>query len=127
MILSPKYCLNPTIPKCYYCGKDKNEVVLFGLIRGDVEAPRNMVFDKSPCDQCQKYMKYGVILISVKDDSKDNEEPYRTGRFAVVRDRGIRKTVHPKELAEVILQKRFCFVPDQVWDLLGLSKYNDII
>ena len=30
--LSPKHGLNPTIATCFYCGKDKNELILAGKI-----------------------------------------------------------------------------------------------
>lgn len=26
--LSPKYGVNPTIPVCFWCGEDKNEVII---------------------------------------------------------------------------------------------------
>lgn len=28
--LSPKYGVNPTIPVCFWCGKEKNEIALMG-------------------------------------------------------------------------------------------------
>lgn len=28
--ISPKYGLNPTIPVCFWCGKQKNEIALMG-------------------------------------------------------------------------------------------------
>ena len=41
--LSKKYRVNPAIPKCFYCGEDKNLLFLVGRLPGDVEAPRGMV------------------------------------------------------------------------------------
>ena len=61
----------------------------------------------------------GIVLISVKDgESGDN--PYRTGRVAVVKEEAIRNIVHPKELSDTIIQKRVCYIPDEAWKLLGL-------
>lgn len=31
--LSPKYGVNPTIPVCFWCGKEKNEIALMGRVR----------------------------------------------------------------------------------------------
>ena len=46
--LSPKHGLNPTIPVCFWCGEERNEVALLGRIgdgrkHEDFEAPRYMV------------------------------------------------------------------------------------
>lgn len=48
--LSPKHGLNPTIPVCFWCGEERNEVALLGHIgdgrkHEDFEAPRHMVID----------------------------------------------------------------------------------
>ncbi len=118
--LSEKYGVNPCIPKCFFCGENKNELLLFGRINGDIEAPKNTVFDKNPCDKCQEYMKLGVILISVKDGT-DNENPYRTGGWCVVKDSAISK-FQPQSLVDHILSARVAFVPDEVWNILGLTK-----
>ena len=42
--LSPKHGLNPTIPVCFWCGEERNEVALLGHIgdgrkHEDFEAP----------------------------------------------------------------------------------------
>ena len=28
--ISPKHGLNPLIPKCFFCGKEKNEIAILG-------------------------------------------------------------------------------------------------
>ena len=40
--LHPNHGLNPTIPLCFLCGKEKNEVVLLGSSYKK-EAPKNML------------------------------------------------------------------------------------
>lgn len=35
-------------PKCFFCDEDKNEVLLLGYLKGDVEAPRGVVFNMEP-------------------------------------------------------------------------------
>lgn len=37
--LSPKHGLNPSISVCFFCGEDKNEIILPGKLEGDAEAP----------------------------------------------------------------------------------------
>lgn len=39
--LHPKYGVNPTIPTCFWCGKDKNEIALLGAAYKE-EAPMHM-------------------------------------------------------------------------------------
>ena len=48
--LSKKYGVNPSIPICFWCGQEKNEIALLGHIgdgrRGeDLEAPRNILLE----------------------------------------------------------------------------------
>ena len=66
--LSPKHGLNPTIPVCFWCGEERNEVALLGHIgdgrkHEDFEAPRHMVIDYEPCEKCRAKMALGVTLI----------------------------------------------------------------
>ena len=63
--LSPKHGVNPTIPICFWCGKEKNEVALLGRIGGkeDIKAPKNMVLDFEPCADCIAKMALGVTCM----------------------------------------------------------------
>ena len=119
--LSPRHGLNPVIPRCFFCGARKNEVVLPGLLEGDVGAPRDAVWDHEPCDQCQQYMKDGIILISVRD-GESGPNPYRTGGWCVLKEAAVRKLIQPASLVNAIVEKRVAFVPDRVWELLGLPR-----
>jgi hypothetical protein len=46
-------------------------LILFGMLKGDVEAPRKAAINREPCDECKRYMGMGVILISAKDDYRN--------------------------------------------------------
>jgi hypothetical protein len=118
--LSRKYGVNPAVPKCFFCNRDKKEIILFGRMKDDVEAPHGKVIDKEPCAECKKWMEQGIILISVRD-GEEGDNPYRTGRWVVVKDEAI-KRFNPPEFVEEVLKKRIAFVPDQVWTMLGLPK-----
>jgi hypothetical protein len=122
--VSPQHGVNPAIPLCFFCNQEKNEVILAGHMKGDVEAPRNAVWDKQPCDKCREWMKQGIILISVRNgESGDN--PYRTGNWIVVKDDLIEHMgIQPQTLKEHILKARVAFIPDETWNLLGLPTSN---
>ena len=121
--LSYQHGVNPTIPKCFYCLDDKNEVLLLGRLPNDERAPRGMCFDQEPCDKCKDWMEKGVLLISVKNGEPDDpNNPYRTGGWTVVTENAIRKIIQPEEFAEAILKKRVAFVPDDAWDMMGLPR-----
>jgi hypothetical protein len=130
--LSLKHGVNPCIPKCFFCNRDKNEILLFGKMKPlkdvdgyvldhDPEAPRGMVLDKEPCDECGALMGRGIILVSVRDGEQGNN-PYRTGGWVVAKDDLVERMVTTKELADRILKSRFAFIPDEVWDVVGLPR-----
>jgi hypothetical protein len=116
--LSERHGVNPAIPCCYFCGKEKDEIVLFGRLKGDVAAPRKAVLDKVPCDECAEYMKKGIILISVENGWDGKGEPFRTGRFVVVKEDALRKVITNAEALQQILRQRVSFVQDEAFDQL---------
>ena len=117
--LSEKHGLNASMGICYYCGKEDGTIVLPGKLRGDVEAPRSAVWTKQPCPACEDLMRQGVMFISVKDGEQGNENPYRTGNMAVVRDSAVQNLIE-SPLREQVLKRRVVFVEDHVWKMLGL-------
>lgn len=120
--LSEKHGVNATIPKCFYCNEDKNEIILTGRLPDDAEAPKGMVWDKEPCDKCKGHMAKGVIFISVRNEETDHDNPYRTGGWVVLKDEAVARIVRTPALRENILSRRVAFVPDQVWDAIGLPR-----
>lgn len=99
--ISEKYGLNPTIPCCFFCGEQKNEVSLLGRLddpdKGeDIEAPRSAVLDYEPCDCCKDKFSQGVLFIEVTRRQPEDRRPaiskdemgasvYPTGRHVVVK------------------------------------------
>lgn len=78
IILSPKHGVNPSITHCECCGKEIG-IALMGKLKGDAEAPRDVYMGL--CDDCQKVIDQGgVMVIEVKDGEK-SPNPYRTGRI----------------------------------------------
>ena len=102
--ISPKHGLNPTIPVCFFCGEDKNEVAILGHIKernhngtvnhqSDIEAPMRMILDYEPCDKCKEGMAQGTTIIEVvpTKESPNNKMEISpgivpTGSWNVIKD-----------------------------------------
>jgi hypothetical protein len=118
ILLSPKHGINPAIPVCFFCLEDKNEVILPGKMKDDMEAPRGMVWNMEPCERCADLMKEGIMLASVRDgESGDN--PYRTGGMVVI-DEDAMEELLTEELFAHLSATRFGFIEDHVWKALEL-------
>lgn len=140
--ISPKHGVNPAVLHCYFCNKPKNELALLGMLPGDAEAPRRLVADTEPCDECKEYMARGILLISVADgepdrmdservawefDHRRNKQPFipnpnRTGGWSVVREEAVKRWITDQAVCDQIMKARFAFVPDEVWNAIGLPR-----
>ena len=79
--LSPKHGVNPSILHCQCCGKEYG-IGLAGRLKGDAEAPKDVMYGF--CDDCQKVIDQGgVMIVEVADGEgeKNPKNPYRTGRI----------------------------------------------
>ena len=96
--VSKKYGVNPTIPVCFFCGEEKNEIALLGKItnkqtKEEIEAPMRMVLDYEPCDKCKEAWSKGVAIIEVtqtdlgRPEIAPNAQP--TGRVAVLKPEAV--------------------------------------
>ena len=134
--LHSKFGLNPTLVNCYYCHQP-NEILLVGaetkgfkeagLATADGKMHSTIgVVDRRPCPKCEEWMKKGIIFISVRDDQEQEiiehrsmPNPYRTGGWCVLTDDAVKRMLNN---ADDLIKSRFCFVPDTVWDALGLPR-----
>lgn len=133
-----KHGLNPGMELCFYCQEPKG-IIFYGAIghtkrqafkeagieiSADGEAPRKLTLNREPCDKCKELMEQGVILISCREAQSEEEKrnPYRTGGWVVVKDRLIEDCIGDKETKEAILRMRVAFLPDTVWDKIGLPR-----
>lgn len=92
--ISPKHGVNPSICKCFFCGQDKG-IVLLGKLKNDAEAPREIVMDYEPCDNCLAGMQQGVTLLEVSNvqpsdgrpsvKAQDGSEVYPLERMVVLK------------------------------------------
>lgn len=117
--------LGVAIPTCFFCGRDKNEIIMNNTLtpfhKRKVEEDHGKYIDFQPCSECAEYMKQGIILVSIRDGEK-SKNPYRTGNYAVVKEEAIKNWIEDKDLAKRICQVRFCFIEDTTWDKIGLPK-----
>ena len=92
--LSEKHGVNPSMEICFFCNEAKG-IVLFGKLRNDIEAPREVLINYEPCDKCKEKFKDGVIVVAVTTEQQhknqpsitthNDEELYPTGAYVVVK------------------------------------------
>lgn len=126
--ISPKHGLNPTIPVCFFCGKPKNELVLMGKLKGDIEAPKNLCLDYEPCDACKALFEGNILLMGVTTAPNGNQSPiqnnlYPTGSYMVITREAARR-VFQEEVAKTILEKGKAFLEEPVLQDL-IKAFND--
>ena len=130
--LSPKHGVNPCIPICCWCGKEKNEIALLGKMKGDAEAPRSAILDYEPCDDCLEKFGLGVVLIEVTDiDPSDKRPPiqsqkgvklYPTFSHSVIKLEAAKKIFDMEELHN---GSRLLIEEDLYKHLIGNAGEND--
>lgn len=107
------------IPKCYFCGEDKNELIMNTRLTEkcaeQIKEAHGKVINTEPCDKCKELMKQGVMLIKVRDDDPE----YRLGNICVVKDEAIRR-IFPEDDAIHLLEMRAGFIAETLWDRIGL-------
>ena len=127
--VSPKHGLNPTIPQCFWCGKDKNEIALFGKMdRQDSPAPRHVILDYEPCDKCKELFDKGIQVIGVIEEPiiknmfpicerPDGTKLYPTGTMFVSSEDWIHRLLsepEEQELLDSVLKQRKMLMPNEI-------------
>ena len=103
--LHHKHGLNPTLPVCFWCGKERGEIALLGAAYKG-EAPMRMVLDYEPCDTCRKGWEQGVVLFEARSPGDYDKPPEFTGRFVVVKPEAIPRMFKPDDLVAHVLERR---------------------
>jgi hypothetical protein len=134
--------------QCYFCGDDF-QILLetrfeYNKKTGNPELRKSLprrvgVRDMEPCNKCKEYMKQGIILMSIKDDTTPEEmkgqaiyksgievgrtppNPHRTGGWVVIKEEAY-KRMFKGEAAEFGLKHRFMFIADEAWSAVGLPR-----
>ena len=122
IIVSEKYGVNPSVSVCFWCGKDK-EIIFFGKLKNDVEAPSKVVLDYVPCEHCNETWKKGVVLIEVEDTPqfedqlKISKDLYPTGYLWVIKEEAFER------MATVpIPETKIFWIDKQTSTQLGLAR-----
>jgi len=110
---------------CFFCNKP-SMILIDRRLRNTL--PMNVgVIDMTPCSECRSYMDKGVILISIKDDTKEEDmkgpqpNPYRTGGWVVMTDEAVER-LFPTEFSKAAIKMRFMFIEDSVWNHLKIPR-----
>ena len=122
---------------CYFCGKAGATILLDRRLRPTLEREVGVI-DMTPCSECSDYMKQGIIVMSIADDTTADEmkskeiekygrvvghsppNPYRTGGWAVVKQEAVERFADGEYL-DFAIQKRFMFITSSAWNMLGLE------
>lgn len=138
--LSPKHGLNPTIPICFFCGCEKNEVALLGKLKGDAEAPKNVILDYEPCEKCKQLMSMGITIISAStipvqtgmSPIIENQtiKVYPTGDWCVIKDESdLSKIFKSQEVIDNILKNKKAVIDsvayESIFGTIGGTKKED--
>ena len=114
--LHPEHGVNPTIPVCAYCGKERNEIILLGDAFKN-KAPMYSVIDLEPCEECKSKLAQGITLFAIPNDS--------TFAYIVVKEEAfisfLEANHQPKELIDNVKEKKMCQV-----DLSLLNQFKAI-
>ena len=106
--LSPKHGVNPSITHCECCGKEIG-IAMFGRLKGDVEAPRDVAMGL--CDDCQNVInQQGLMIIEVRD-GETGKNPYRTGRIV-----GITKDAKERMFKDI--DSPICYMEQSIFSLM---------
>lgn len=123
IVLSKKWGVNPTIPICWYCNKQKNQVAMLGqqgekLARllghedGHMPMATQLPLDYVPCDECRAK---GIGIVEVSE-----EEPHPpTGNIWLVMKDAAKATL-PETMWPRIEKEGYALVSEEVAKRLGL-------
>lgn len=124
--LSKKYGFNPSLATCFWCGQEKNELILYGKIgkgKEDIEAPKKSVLDYGPCLECRKLWRLGVAVIEVASDPICESQKeiqngiYPTGKWCVMKEEAAERI-----FGENAIENKILLVDNQIFNTLGLDQ-----
>lgn len=124
ILLSPKYGLNPSMVKCFWCGEDIG-IALMGKLKGDAEAPRSIIQSYEPCDKCKEYFKQGILVAGISSKPViDNLPPishnnagepcYLDSSHVVMTEQGISHILDDQALIDAAIKQRVLLAPSKL-------------
>lgn len=112
--LSNKHGVNPSVGLCYFCGKAK-DVLLFGRMQDDAEAPHECIHDTEPCDVCKEHMKEGVFFMEARP-GEGTDRPRPTGRLVCLKEKAAGELISNPEIRDRILKSRVCLLEPETFE-----------
>ena len=123
---------------CFYCNQAMG-ILLDGRLKDSLPCDCGVI-GYEPCNKCKEWMEKGILLISVRDGEPDKVEkerknpfesrwmpnPFRSGGWCVITDEAFTNAFNGPVVKQV-LQCRWTFVEDEVWDTTGLPREDVII
>lgn len=115
ILLSERHGVNPTIPICFWCRKEKNEIAMLGLLKDDAAAPRHALLDYDPCPECEEKMASGITVLAITDRPNTPNQfpiqkngPYPTGDWVVINPEALKPILSEDMYDQVIKIKKLC-------------------
>lgn len=126
--LYPEHGVNPTIPTCFWCGKDKNEVALLGRAFKEKAPMTGLILDYGPCDECEANMARGITLVEAGHPSVVGKPAFAktgplsdiapTGRWLVVTEGALDEIISDRHLLNHVKNTRKAFLTRDVFEML---------
>lgn len=124
ILLSPKHGLNPSIVKCFWCGKDIG-IALMGKLKGDVKAPKDIIESYMPCDECKEHFRQGILVAGVSNKPVVNNLPpiahneagepfYFDSSHVVMTLQEISHILDDQAIIDAAIEKRILLAPNEL-------------
>lgn len=125
--ISPKYGLNVTMAKCFWCRKEDVGIAICGRLPGDKKAPPCVISSYEPCDKCREYFEQGILVVGCVDSSQVPEDvcanmppichdehgnPYYPGCYIVMTEQGIGHILDDQVLIDKAVENKVVFLPN---------------
>lgn len=94
-----------------------------GIDREPIDERQSHIPVLDLCSRCDEKIQTRVAFILVKDGSEAN--PERLGPIVFVDFEQVRRVITPDELAEEVISKRSCHIPEEVWRAMGLPSLEE--
>lgn len=130
--LSKQHGVNPTEAVCFFCDKTKGRAFL-GKLKGDAKAPRRLLLDYEPCDECAEKFKQGILWIEASPTPiAPNQAPiaegaYPTGRWAVTKEDVLDKlaqatSANAKQFVDTVRERRKAVIDIPLFNVITGGK-----
>lgn len=130
LTLHPEHGVNPALCLCFWCGTHTTGVALLGY-NGGKEAPKHVVIDYDPCDECKSQMALGITFIEASKTPYKSGQPelhpragvYPSGRWLVMKREALHKVFDEDgESFKKAMERGKCFINQETFDALAPPK-----